>query len=196
MFFKIFQNFVVFLSSAINFNNRRKEKPKCVHCTCDKYKRNQVIKDNDERWHLKKNEKNIVISYESIVTNLLPSLIDVLKRKGPMARAKKAYSQNTHPVIIASSKWFLNWHLLIFKKLVTTTAHSSLCSGLVPLLFCPLTLNCGNSFGNSACVCALYPHQHYRHHLSSMLTIQLLVFACCLRVTRTNAHILKGQNEK
>lgn len=38
---------------------------------------------------IKKNEKNIVISYETIVTILLPSLIDVLKRKGPMVRAKK-----------------------------------------------------------------------------------------------------------
>lgn len=25
----------------------------------------------------------------------------------------ETYSQNTHPVVIISSKWFLNWHLLI-----------------------------------------------------------------------------------
>lgn len=101
---------------------------------------------------LKKNEKNIVISYETIVTILLPSLIDVLKRKGPMVRAKKTYSRNTHPVVIASSKWFLNWHLLIFKNWLRPLLILSI--ALLPAIGrYPLALNCGNSFGSSACVC-------------------------------------------
>lgn len=37
------------LSYKFEQTEERMKEPKCAHCTCDKYKRNQVIKDNDER---------------------------------------------------------------------------------------------------------------------------------------------------